>query len=59
LFLELKIVGLAVRFGFRGHGGFSFSCSPPLVHPVGGTSKHSQHDTFLICHPKSAHDRNK
>jgi hypothetical protein len=30
LFLELKIVGLAVRFGFRGYGGFSFSCSPPL-----------------------------
>jgi hypothetical protein len=22
----------------RGHGGFSFSVSPPLVHPLGGSS---------------------
>jgi hypothetical protein len=39
LFLKLKVVGLSVRFGFRGHGGFSFSGSPPLVHRLGGTSR--------------------
>jgi len=38
LFLKLKVVGLPDRFGFRGHGGFPFSGSPPLVHRLGGAS---------------------
>ena len=56
LLLELKIGRRSFRFRIciRGHGGFSFSGSPPPVRSIGGTSRLGCADTLrAACEPCS------
>jgi hypothetical protein len=49
LVLELRIVRRSFRFDRDGHGGFSFSSSPPRVHRFGGSSHTRLNIRQRIC----------